>query len=187
MEALFAPFEAVWDFLVWLLVPKRALVLYTEAGVKFKHGRFERVDPGMHWYWEVTTEILTTETTWRVSRLPKQTLTTKDGQTVVAGGLLVWRVEDVAKFLTEIEDGDSAVEDVGLTGIRKVVVNQPLDKLQSTFRDVVDNALKNEIEEALSDYGVKVDIARLTDFAPARVLNLVHSQGEDEIVEEVED
>lgn len=167
------------EFAYWVasLVPRIGVMRVTHRGVKYKGGKtIVELGPGLYGWWPVFSDVESTPVTWLVQRLSRQILQTHDGQTVVVGGIVVYRVVDVVKWLTENWDADSSVSEICLSAIRGVIIEHDMASLQSNARSTVDNRLMKEAQKHLTEYGVEVRSVRLTDLAPARVLSLVHAQ-----------
>jgi regulator of protease activity HflC (stomatin/prohibitin superfamily) len=163
----------IWEFITSLF-PHLEIVPATHSGVKFVRGKnIVEVSAGMVWYWPIVTELETVPIVRQVAKLDTQTLTTKDGFSVIVGGLIVYYVDDPIVFLTENDDADTSVDDACLTAIRDVVQTSTWDELRSTYRAVVDKKLTKEAGESLDIFGVTVERARLTELAKTKVISLV--------------
>lgn len=171
MEAAFAWIGKLADF-VGSLLPRLLIVKSTHRGVKYVFGsQLVALDPGVHVYWPIVTEIEVCAVVRQVLNLKSQILETKDGHTVVAGGLVVYEINDAQTFLADNENSFETIDDVATAAIRKVVISSTLDELREG-RAKLDNRLSRETQKLLRVFGVSVEYARLTDFARVRAYHL---------------
>ena len=152
--------------------PRLLIVKSSHRAVKYVFGkRRVLLLPGLHVYWPIVTEVEVCAVVRQVLNLQSQILETRDGTTVVAGGLLVYEIDDALTFLADNENAYESIDDVATAAIRKVVVGADLSELREG-RARLDGRLTREIQKLLSDFGVKVEYARLTDFARVRAYHL---------------
>lgn len=156
-------------------VPRWSLVRATEGAVKFlPGGKTCEYGPGIVWYWPATTEIDIVAVVRQVKKAKPQTLMTKDGISVFVCGILIYSIDNLHTFLVDNHDANDNLDDMVELAIRKSIVNKTFAEIQEA-RAKMDNALTREAQKALSDFGVRVEVCRLTDFSKARVSNLVGS------------
>lgn len=161
-------FEWIGEF-----IPRWELVRATEGCVKFLPGGKTKVlGPGIHWYWPATTELETVPVVRQVADCQPQTLMTKDNEPVYVSGIVIYTISNLHAYMVENYDADDNMDDVLQTAIRKAIVNRTFEQIQEARADV-DNILTREAQKALVEFGIEVEAARLTDFAKARVSNLV--------------
>lgn len=172
MEAALGWLGAIFE---WFgrFFPRWDLVRANEKGIKYlPGGRTKLIEPGICWYWPVSTELVTQPVCRQVLCAQPQTLMTKDNKQVFVSGIVIYTITDLHKYLVENYDAEANLDDVLQTAIRKVVVSQEFNKLQEG-RARVDNTLTRAAQNALTAFGVEVEAARLTDFSLARVHNMV--------------
>lgn len=171
MSAAFAWIGKIAEFF-GSFFPRIVVVQTTHRSVKYVFGwKVVLLNPGVHLYWPIVTSIETCAVVRQVLNLKSQILETKDGETVVAGGLLVYEIEDAVIFLADNENAYETIDDVATAAIRKVVVAATLQDLRAN-RARVDERITRETQKLLSAFGVKVEYARLTDFAKVRAYHL---------------
>jgi len=160
-------------------IPRPRIVRLTDAGIRFWFGKWASVvRPGWRLEWPAFMELEVVPVVRQVTQLVPQTLFTKDSRPVIAGAVIVWSIEDVRKYLVENYEAEDSVTEVAGYAVRDAIVGKTLEQIQETDgRRGIDRALLAEASKALVKFGVKVEIMRLTDFAPARVLNLVGAFG----------
>lgn len=154
-------------------IPTWVLVRATEGAVKFlPKGLTKVLGPGIHWYWPVTTEMDVQPVVRQVLNTDAQTLMTKDNHPVYIAGLVVYTVVDLHKFLVENYDAEANLSDLVQTAIRRSIVSKNFQTIQEGRADI-DNRLTSDVQKILTDFGILVEAARLTDFSKARVTNVV--------------
>lgn len=160
-------------------IPRPRIVRLTDGGIRFWFGRWASVvHPGWRLEWPAVMELEIVPVVRQVTQLAPQTLFTRDSKPVIAGAVIVWSIEDVRKYLVENYEAEDSVTEVAGYAVRDAIVGKTLEQIQETDgRSSIDRALLSAASKALAMFGVKVETMRLTDFAPARVLNLVGEFG----------
>ena len=123
----------------------------------------------------MTQPKLKTKLSLRVHNFNSQTLKVNDkrGNPVEIAAVVVWRVEDTAQAVFDVEDYESYVQVQSETSIRSIASLYAYDhgeEHELTLRgggDEVAHALKKELEVRLAKAGVVVEEARLTHLAYA--------------------
>jgi regulator of protease activity HflC (stomatin/prohibitin superfamily) len=160
-------------------IPRPRIVRLTDGGIRFWFGKWASVvRPGWRLEWPAVMELEIVPVVRQVTQLTPQTLFTRDSRPVIAGAVIVWSIEDVHKYLVENFEAEDSVTEVAGYAVRDAIVGKTLEQIQETDgRRGIDRSLLAEASKALAKFGVKVEVMRLTDFAPARVLNLVGAFG----------
>ena len=130
---------------------------------------------GPHGTTRLTQPSLPTKLSLRVHNFNSQTLKVNDkrGNPVEIAAVVVWRVEDTAQAVFDVEDYESYVQVQSETSIRSIASLYAYDhgeEHELTLRgggDEVAHALKKELEVRLAKAGVVVEEARLTHLAYA--------------------
>lgn len=169
-------FAVLGDFLQWVgsLLPRWKLICTTEGAVVFRR-RGEKIvrGPKIVWWIPCVSDLEVIPIVRQVIDLHPQTLTTKDSHPVIAGAVVVYDVQDVRKFLVENFDAEQSIAEVAGAALRETIVDKTFDEIQDNPRKTTDNALSRAASDHLSEYGVRVERMRLTDFAKARIINFV--------------
>ena len=168
--------DAISNFLISFanLFPRILVVKANEKGVRFRRGKITKVIfPGVSWYWPLVTEIEIVPIVRQTLNLAAQTLMTKDGKCVIAAGVIVYSITDVIKYIVDNYDAEESIAEIASAALRDVIVEKSLDDIQTNSRNTTDKALSKCCKDALAIFGVSVEYARLTDFATARIINLV--------------
>jgi regulator of protease activity HflC (stomatin/prohibitin superfamily) len=173
-----AAFAWVSDFVALFIsvFPHLIIVKKIEGGVKFVRGKHVKIlKPGLRWYWPLVTEQEVVPVVRQVTNLSTQTLMTKDGKTVIASAVIVYRVSDIEAFLVENHDADEAIGEVAIAALRDAIADEDLEDLRKNFRNKIDTRLTKEVMGSLKPFGVEVESVRLTSFAPATTFSIIGS------------
>lgn len=128
-----------------------------------------RLDPGFHIYWPIRTNVEFFPTARQTTNLPTQCLTTKDKETIVVGGIVVFKVEDVVKVLKFNYDMDDTIKDISLAVIKSVIVERNLGDIIKNQGEI-DKLLTEKLKEDLKEYGISVIHVYISDFAKCMVI-----------------
>lgn len=166
-------FDRLLDFVArcWEhLVPCEIVKVY-EGGAVLRFGCLNRtVGPGLAWKYPVIEDIITVNTVLTTLRLPPQTLTTADGNSVVMAAIIKYRVEDVAAYVTQIWDATDVLADVSMGTVRERVQ-------KASWADCLNGDLSNEVtiavRRAVKRFGFAVESITFTDFGRVRSLRLI--------------
>ena len=113
------------------IFPRLLVVRTTHRGVKWKNGdTVVALDPGLHWYLPLVSEVDIPIVARRSVNLPSQVLMTKDKQPVAVGGFLVFWINDVIKAYGERNwDVEDTAREISTAAIVEVVMQNTLDDL----------------------------------------------------------
>ncbi|HEX7235738.1 MAG TPA: SPFH domain-containing protein [Gammaproteobacteria bacterium] len=133
------------------------------------------VTKGAHGTTRLTQPKLPTKLSLRVHNFNSQTLKVNDkrGNPVEIAAVVVWRVDDTAQAVFDVEDYESYVQvqsEAAIRGIASLYAYDHGEEHELTLRgggDDVAHALKKELEVRLAKAGVVVEEARLTHLAYA--------------------
>jgi regulator of protease activity HflC (stomatin/prohibitin superfamily) len=175
-----AAFAWIGDLVAWFaaLIPRWDICRATHGGVKFvRGGKVRPIAPGIFWYWPAVTECVIVPAARQSFNIPPQSLTTKDGKTVLVSVVLVARIVDVVKALGQSWDVDDTVTEVGGAAAVGIVATRRWAELKS---DLADGSINSEIEKRarrlLRPYGVQVIKGRFTDCAIHTVIRTIGSE-----------
>jgi len=88
------------------------------------------------------------------------------------GGVVIYSITDLYMFMVENYDAADSMSEAAQTGIRKAVLAETVQDINEG-RAKIDNRLTREVQNAVKNFGVNVEIARLTTFAPTQVISIV--------------
>src|SRR5258707_6110538 len=154
----------------FMLQPNEAAVI-TLFGDYLGTGR----EPGLRWTlpWNIRKRVSVRARNQNIETLK---VNDKRGNPVEIGAVVVWRVEDTAQAMFDVEDFENFVRVQSESALRHVATRynydfgEEHDEHEVTLRagaDVVADALRAELQERIQQAGVKIEEAKLTHLAYA--------------------
>jgi regulator of protease activity HflC (stomatin/prohibitin superfamily) len=176
MEGAFAWLGKIFD---WFgqFVPQLVIVDTTHGAVKFVRGKkIVACKPGLHVFWPLVTTMVKYPTARQGVDLRTQTLVTKDGKTIVAGGMIMYEVRDIELILAHTYDPDETIREIALAAIHDTLAKMLWMEIRGEQESGrLQRRLRQRLRRDLAKYGVHVIRATLTDLATTRVLKLLQS------------
>ncbi len=173
MESLFGWVSQIMTFFgKW--IPRLIIVQANQQGIAFVKGKNIRVlEPGLRIYWPLVTQITVRSVVRQTIHLASQTLTTKDRKAITCGGSIVYRINDIKKYIVNTDDAPEAIAETCMAAIRKVVKSKTYDNIMlNVASDSLDETLTSEARRMINEFGAEAIYLRLSDFALARVINI---------------
>lgn len=170
------PFEILGQLLSTALkfVPRVWWCPAYVGGVLFVRGtRIVPFGGGRVVWFPLWTDMLTCPVVRQVMDIDAQTMTTKDGKSVIVAGVVAYRITDHRKYLTENYQAEHSVEEAVAACLREVIVDRTWEEVHQNNRNMTDNALTREAGKLLEEFGITVERVRLTSMAQAKVINIV--------------
>lgn len=163
------------DLALWIgeLFPRWELLEPTQGGVRFgRKGSVTILEHGVYWWWPVCNTVQEID----IRRQPlsvSQRLTTKDDITVFVKTVVVYRIVDVEKALVETRDFDETIAEIAQKLTIKPITSRTFEQTRTDMSET--NDMRNEVTRAarslLSDYGVEVIDAYVSDFVETRMFS----------------
>jgi len=174
MEGALAWISEIFQW-IGQFIPRWEIVPTTHGAVKFVWGKkVIPLGPGWHVFWPLSTKFESYPTVRQTTNLRAQTLVTKDNKTIIASGLVVYRIYDIEAILARTYEPDETIEEIALGAINHVISGKTWDALKEEHADGrLDKEMRKRVRALLRTYGVHVLKASLTDLAPCKVLKLV--------------
>jgi regulator of protease activity HflC (stomatin/prohibitin superfamily) len=180
MESAFAWLSQLVET-IYRFVPHILIVRATHGGVKWVRGRkIKPLNPGLHLYWPLTTEVEVIVTARQTIAIPDQVLATKDGRKVVVKTLVVYKIRDVVHAIGRVNwDVDVTINDLTQSAVVRVVATHTYDEIMNGIADdSLTTTLTREVRKELRQFGVHVVRSKLVDFAECKVFKLLTSQAD---------
>lgn len=141
--------------IVTLIVSVKIINQY-EKGVVLRLGKFKTIaEPGLNLILPYVDTLIKVDMRERVINVEPQKVITKDNVTVTVDAVIYYKVVDPVKAEFEVEDFDTAATTLAQTNLRNVVGDKTLDETL-TARDVINTSLRDVLDEATHNWGVKV-------------------------------
>ena len=167
LERLIDVLLEVWRVLIpWVVLPDDQVGLVRRLGVchrKLRHG--------LNWKIPIVETAMVETSALDSVVLREQSLTTKDGQSVTLRGVITYRVVDPVKYIVEVDNPLTVVNDVGCCVIGELVP-------ELTAADVLRGpgflaTLTRRIKARAKHWGVEVQSCGLADATIARTIRLL--------------
>jgi len=97
--------------------------------------------------------------------IPPQGVITKDNVTITIDTVVFYKITDPAKAVYEIQSLKKGIEYLAITTIRDIVGKMDLDETFSS-RDMINNQLREVLDDATDQWGCKVDRVEIKDITP---------------------
>lgn len=166
-DRIFDFIAATWEWLIpWVIIDAY------EEGVILRFGKFNRaIKPGLRFMLPFGIEVCKYETVVRqTSYLDPQSLTSEDGKSVTIAGILTFTIVDIKKFLLDIDDGETDVQNMCYGVISDCVEYTPwINIREAQFNKDVLKKCRSLCREFC---GVKLLDVKWSDKAIARNLRL---------------
>lgn len=160
--------DALLQYIKWF-IPFTVIDAY-DGAIVLRFGRFHReLKPGFHLLVPGVERVLREIVVARVENLEAQSLTTKDGVTMVAGAIVTFSITDIKKALLDVTGVITAIRDACTGEIAEHVKTHDWATLH---RDSLLERVAERCNERAATYGIKIERVRLSDMAKARVMRL---------------
>lgn len=151
------------------------VIIYAyERGVHMRFGKFLRVlEPGLHWCRPFHIDhVMVDNVVTRTVHIGAQSLTTKDGKSVVVSAVITLRISDIYKALVEVESIEHAMMDACYGAVSTHVDSSTWEQLhgEEAFK-----GLTRECRKAAKQYGLDIERVQLADLAMCRTFRMVNS------------
>jgi len=148
----------IWD----VLFPIVKIYDYEQA-VVMRNGKFLKIwTAGRHYKIPYFDDVLNHHVSTTTIALSPQSLTTKDGQSIVVKGMIKYKVTDIHAFLILVNDAKDAMVDSTMGIIRETVNERDWVEVQT---GKIDGLISSRVTKAMKEYGIAVEKVTLTDMA----------------------
>lgn len=145
-----------------------------EEGVMLRFGKFHRrLYPGLYWKIPFVDEVLVHSVITDTLGIPTQSLTTKDNKQIVVKSMVKYKIEDVKKFLLEVQGASEALSDITQSIIRKQITSRLFTECSD---DSLDNEITKKLRNEVKKWGISIDAVTLTTISKGFSLRLFNDQ-----------
>lgn len=169
MEAAFSWLGQIFEALLQF-VPRRVIVRATEGGVKWSLWREPKeMRPGIRFYWPLITDVEVTVVARQSFNTPREPLQTADGVEVVAGGVVVYSINDIVQAIGKLNwSPEDTAQDIVQSVLASVITSHSHEYILSELSGKIENEITDKCRKQLRKYGVYVERAGLCAFSSTR-------------------
>lgn len=138
-----------------------------EQAVYIRLGTFVRIlNPGFNYVAPLINETVKLDLRTQVLDVPRQEVITKDNSPVNVDAIIYVKVIDPKKAYFEVTDYRAATVYLAQTTLRSIIGDMELDEILSN-RERINLKLRDILDEATDQWGVKVDAVEIREIDPA--------------------
>ncbi len=153
--------------LVTLAKTARIVAQY-EKGLIMRLGKYHAmVSSGLHILMPFVDQLIRVDMRERVINVAPQKVITKDNVTVEVDAVVYYKVVDPVKSQFEIQNFDYACTTLAQTNLRNLIGDRTLDETL-VARDMINTNLREKLDEATNNWGVKVTRVEVQKIEPPR-------------------
>lgn len=143
-----------------------------EGGVCLRWGRFQRMlSPGFHWLWPFgVEESVLCNVVIETRNTQPQSLTTKDGVSMVISTVVTFTVSDPRVYLLGVFDALNVVEDSTVGNVSRMVEDSTWDEIRA---DGWAEKLTSTVRRRAKPYGVHILSVQPSDLTRSRSIRLI--------------
>jgi regulator of protease activity HflC (stomatin/prohibitin superfamily) len=144
------------------------IVRQYEKGLITRLGKYHAMAPsGLTFILPFVDDIIRVDMREQVISVPPQKLITKDNVTVEVDAVVYYKVVDPVKSQFEVQDFGYACTTLAQTNLRNLIGDRTLDETL-VARDMINNNLRQVLDEATNNWGVKVTRVEVQKIDPPR-------------------
>lgn len=143
------------------------VIKQSRIGIIMRLGKFRKVaDTGVHFLVPFIDQMsYVIDLRENVVDFPPQPVITKDNVTMQIDTVVYYRVTDPVRYVFEIADPITAIENLTATTLRNLIGELDLDETL-TSRDVINTKMRAILDEATDKWGIKVNRVELKNIMP---------------------
>lgn len=143
------------------------VIKQSRVGIIMRLGKFRKVaDTGVHFLVPFIDQMsYVIDLRENVVDFPPQPVITKDNVTMQIDTVVYYRVTDPVRYVFEIADPITAIENLTATTLRNLIGELDLDETL-TSRDVINTKMRAILDEATDKWGIKVNRVELKNIMP---------------------
>ncbi|MCK5609615.1 SPFH domain-containing protein, partial [Candidatus Pacearchaeota archaeon] len=143
------------------IFPRTFTVLPDEGGIRITLGtKVEPLQPGWYIYWPIIQHVEAVSVTPQAVDLRPQSVRTSEGNDMIIGGAILYRISDARKAILNVQDYDRSVQILALGVIAEYVRGIVLGSLRiGKLRE----AILAGVREEAAGFGLKIMKVYITD------------------------
>lgn len=163
-------------------IPRLYLVTWVNRGVRYRRNKPPvLVQPGVRWYWPLTTEVKIINITLQAQEFNPTVYTTRDGKSFSLGFTLMFNVNDPVMADSSTDNYAQTIGELAESILSPVVASHTFSELlemiaKSPRQGSLDAILSRKSRILMKKFGVNVSYCRVNTFSPTHVLDLHQRQ-----------
>jgi regulator of protease activity HflC (stomatin/prohibitin superfamily) len=142
-----------------------------EQGLRVRCGRrLTFLTPGIHLKLPIVDTIYVQSVRMRISGLPRQTVTTKDGKTVTITGSVGYAIANIQQLYNTLHHPEDAIQKRAQALIANFISSR---KAKDCTADAIEAGLADHLRDTLSCYGIEDTRIFVSDLAIVRTYRLI--------------
>jgi regulator of protease activity HflC (stomatin/prohibitin superfamily) len=143
------------------------VIKQSKVGIIMRLGKFRKVaDTGVHFLVPFIDQMsYVIDLRENVIDFPPQPVITKDNVTMQIDTVVYYRITDPARYVFEIANPITAIENLTATTLRNIIGELDLDETL-TSRDIINTKMRAILDEATDKWGIKVNRVELKNIMP---------------------
>lgn len=143
-----------------------------ESGIRTTLGKHVKdTPPGWYLLWRLIQVAEKIKVVPQVIDLRGQSITTRDGKSILISGAVQYRVTNARKAILEVYDYDSNLQNVALGVLARYAAAHTYDECRSTT--ALEKEVLEGVRDAASGWGLKVMRCFVTDLCESRCIRVV--------------
>ena len=164
-------FDKLIDFLIDMLDKLMPVFIVNQfdKAVLLRRGIYVKtLDGGMYFKIPFLDEVLTQTYVTTTMNLPAQSLTTRDGKSIVVKAIIKYNIFDVKTLLLETWDAVDAISDTTQGVIKDVIMESNMDEINME----TDKAVTTKARREAKKWGVDIEKVTFTNLGAIRSIRL---------------
>ena len=143
------------------------VIKQSKVGIVMRLGKFQKkADTGVHFLIPFLDQMAyVIDLRENVVDFPPQPVITKDNVTMQIDTVVYFQVTDPVRYVFEIANPISAIENLTATTLRNIIGELDLDETL-TSRDLINTKMRSILDEATDKWGIKVNRVELKNIMP---------------------
>ena len=143
------------------------VIKQSKVGIVMRLGKFQKkADTGVHFLIPFLDQMAyVIDLREHVVDFPPQPVITKDNVTMQIDTVVYFQVTDPVRYVFEIANPISAIENLTATTLRNIIGELDLDETL-TSRDLINTKMRSILDEATDKWGIKVNRVELKNIMP---------------------
>jgi regulator of protease activity HflC (stomatin/prohibitin superfamily) len=144
-----------------------------ESGIILRLGKWHKnIEAGLHWKIPFVDVVLHCQNTVTTMSLDSQPLTTLDGEAIIIGCIVKYKINNAKKYLLEVNDSIDAISDITQGKVKEIINKKNWDEVRTMKDAEIKDAVLNEARE----WGIKIYYITITSLVKTRVYKIINGK-----------